>query len=108
MDLSPDLARKLLTRDFANLAPRVQLGGNLSRTERAILQGMATSSGPAQATVADTYVELAGILGVTRRRIQQWCKRPTTPKLLAEVEEREFRLAVKMREYVSIEEVNQT
>ena len=66
MDLSPDLARKLLTRDFANLAQRVQRGGNLSRTERAMLQGMAASSGPAQATVAENYVELAGILGVTQ------------------------------------------
>ncbi len=52
MDLYPDLARKLLTRDFANLAQRVQHGGNLSRTERAMLPGMAASSGPAQATVA--------------------------------------------------------
>jgi hypothetical protein len=38
MDLSPDLARKLLTRDFANLAQRVQRGGNLSRPERAMLR----------------------------------------------------------------------
>jgi phage terminase Nu1 subunit (DNA packaging protein) len=146
MDLSPDLARKLLTRDFANLAQRVQRGGNLSRTERAMLQGMAASSGPAQATVAENYVELAGILGVTRRTIQNWRKRPTAPKsaangfhdvaawrefmtrhdlkgdapaadeetalrarkLLAEVEERELRLAVKKGDYVSIEEVRQT
>jgi hypothetical protein len=52
MDLSPDLARKLLTRDFANPTQRVQRGGILSRTERAMLQGMAASSGPAQATAA--------------------------------------------------------
>jgi hypothetical protein len=73
-----------------------------------MLQGMAASSGPAQATVAENYVELAGIRGVTRRTIQNWCKRPTARKLLAEVEERELRLAVKKREYVSIEEVRQT
>ncbi len=146
MDLSPDLARKLLTRDFANLAQRVQRGGNLSRTERTMLQGMAASSGPAQATVAENYVELAGILGVTRRTIQNWRKRSGAPKaaangfhdvsawrefmhrhdlkgdavatdeetalrarkLLAEVEERELRLAVKKGDYVSIEEVRQT
>ena len=60
--ISPDIARKLLTRDIANLAQRVQRGGNLSRSERAMLQGMAASSGPAQATVAENYVELARIL----------------------------------------------
>ena len=32
--LSPDIARKLLTRDFANLAQRVQRGANLSRSEK--------------------------------------------------------------------------
>ena len=146
MDLSPDLARKLLTRDFANLAQRVQRGGNLSRSERAMLQGMAASSSPAEATVAENYVELARILGVTRRTIQNWRKRSGAPKpaangfhdvaawrefmtrhdlkgdapaadeetalrarkLLAEVEERELRLAVKKGDYVSIEEVRQT
>jgi phage terminase Nu1 subunit (DNA packaging protein) len=144
--ISPDIARKLLTRDIANLAQRVQRGGNLSRSERAMLQGMAVSSGPAQATVAENYVELARILGVTRRTIQNWRKRSDAPKpaangfhevtawrefmtrhdlkgdapaadeetalrarkLLAEVEERELRLAVKKREYVAIEEVRQT
>lgn len=144
-NLSPDLAKKLLNRDFANLAQRVQRGGNLSRSERVMLQEMA--AGPSQArTVADNYVELAKILNVTRRTLQNWRKRADAPKpaangfhevaawrefmhrhdltgdaaatdeetalrarkLLAEVEERELRLAVKKREYVSIEEVRQT
>ena len=80
MDLSPDLARKLLTRDFANLAQRVQRGGNLSRSERAMLQGMAASSSPAEATVAENYVELAGILGVTRQTIYAWRRRAGAPR----------------------------
>jgi bifunctional DNA-binding transcriptional regulator/antitoxin component of YhaV-PrlF toxin-antitoxin module len=37
--LSPDIARKLLNRGFANLAQRVHRGGDLSRSERAMLQG---------------------------------------------------------------------
>jgi len=146
MDLSPDIARKLLTRDIANLAQRVQRGGNLSRSERAMLQSMAALSGPAQATVAENFVDLARILGVTRRTIQNWRRKSDAPKpaangfhdvaawrefmqrhdlksdatatdeetalrarkLLAEVEERELRLAVKKGDYVSIEEVRQT
>jgi hypothetical protein len=33
--VSPDIAKKLLSRDFANLVGRVQKGGKLTRGERA-------------------------------------------------------------------------
>jgi hypothetical protein len=77
--IPPDLAKKLLNRDFSNLAQRVHRGGNLSRSERAMLHGMATASLPT-ATLAENYVELAKILRVTRRTIQNWRKRPDAPK----------------------------
>jgi len=140
-----DLAKKVLSRDFANLVQRVQRGGNLSRSERAMLEDMAASGKGDARTVAENYVELAKILGVTRRTLQNWRKRPDAPnpmanrfhdvqawrgfmkrnnlhgeqaeadeetrlrarKLLAEVEEKELRLAVKKREYVALEEVRQ-
>ena len=143
--IPPEIARKLLNRDFANLAQRVQRGVKLNRAERAMLQGMAASAGQTS-TVAENYVELAKILGVTRRSIQNWRKRKDAPKpvangfhevapwrefmqrhglegdpagtdaesalrarkLLAEVEEREFRLAVRRREYVPLEEVRES
>lgn len=53
---SPDIAKKLLSRDFANLGGRVQKGGKLTRAERAMLQTLATGSGEAQATAA--YVNM--------------------------------------------------
>ena len=140
--IPPDIAKKLLNRDFANLVQRVQGGGKLNRSERAMLQGMAASAGNAP-TVAENFVELAKVLGVTRRTLQTWRKRKDAPKaaangfhevaawrefmernglegeaaatdvetalrarkLLAEVEERELRLAVKKGEYVALEEV---
>ena len=143
--LSPDIAKKLLHRDLANLAQRVQRGGNLSRSERVMLQSMAVSTGQVPAVAADNS-DLARILGVSRSSINRWRKLKDAPKpdssgfhdvtqwrefmrrhelrgepavtdeetalrarkLLAEVEERELRLAVKKREYVSIEEVRQT
>ena len=37
---SPDIAKKLLNRDFANLVARVQKGGKLTRAERAMLQSL--------------------------------------------------------------------
>jgi hypothetical protein len=59
--LSPDIARKWLNRDVANLAQRVQRGGNLTRS------------------VAENDVELAKILGVTRRTLQNGRKRRDAP-----------------------------
>ena len=77
--IPPDIAKKLLNRDFANLAQRAQRGGKLSRAERAMLQGMAAEAGQAP-TVAENYVELAKLLGVARRTIQRWRKRKDAPK----------------------------
>jgi hypothetical protein len=68
--VSPDIAKKLLSRDFANLIGRVQKGGKLTRTERAMLQSMATGSGAAPST-ASSYVELAAVLGVTDRTVRR-------------------------------------
>ena len=42
--IPPDVAKKLLNRDFANLVKRVQAGGKISRTERAMLQSMAATT----------------------------------------------------------------
>ena len=77
--VSPDVAKKLLSRDFANLVGRVQKGGKLTRAERAMLQTLATGSGAAPATAA-SYVELAAILGVTRQSLNNWKKRKDAPK----------------------------
>jgi hypothetical protein len=76
--VSPDIAKKLLSRDFANLVGRVQKGGKLTRAERAMLQTLATGSGAAPATAA-SYVELAAILGVTRQSLNTWKKRKDAP-----------------------------
>ena len=78
-NVAPDIARKLLSRDFANLVSRVQKGGKLTRAERAMLQSMATGTGPAPAT-ASSYVELAAVLGVTRQSVAAWKKRKDAPK----------------------------
>jgi hypothetical protein len=77
--LSPDIAKKLLNRDFANLVARVQKGGKLTRAERAMLQSLATGTGAAPATAA-SYVELAAVLGISRQSINAWKKRKDAPK----------------------------
>jgi hypothetical protein len=81
-DLPSQVARKTLQRDLTNLAQRVQGGGTLSRAERCLLQRMATAQAEVEAgpAFASSFVELAAILGVTRRSLQRWRARGDAPK----------------------------
>ena len=145
--LPPDIARKLLHKDLANLVKRVHGGGKLSRAERSMLQNLASATGENTGPpFARNYVELAEILGVSRQAINGWRKRKDAPqpapnglhdvgewrefmkrhdlkgataatdeetalrarKLLAEVEERELKVAVRKGLYVTVEEVRRT
>jgi hypothetical protein len=141
--LPPDIAKKLLNRDFANLVKRVQAGGKISRTERAMLQSMASGAGGDGPAYVRNFVELAVALKVSRQTINCWKKFDDAPKpeanglhdvakwrefmrarglkggeetpdvqqalkarkLLAEVEERELRLAVRRGDFVAVEQV---
>ena len=80
--VAPDIAKKLLSRDFANLVGRVQKGGKLTRGERAMLQSMATGTGAAPPT-ATNLADLAAILGVSRQLLNSWKKRKDAPKAAA-------------------------
>ena len=145
--LPPDVARKLLHKDLANLVKRVHEGKKLTRAERTMLQNLAgASAGHSGPTHARNYVELAELLGVTRQALGGWRRRKDAPKaaanglhdvgawrefmarhhlkgsdapatdeeaslkarkLLAEVEERELRLAVKKELFVPLDLVKQ-
>lgn len=144
--ISQETADKILDADFANLVRKVRDGKTLSASERARIQAMASGSGESL-SVVNTIVELATILGVTRRTLTNWRKLPGAPqpapngshsvnawrdfvrannlksnqeltgaesdalkarKLLAEVEERELRVAVKKGEYVLVEDVRRS
>jgi hypothetical protein len=142
--IPPDVAKRLLNRDFANLIKRVQSGGKISRAERAMLQTMASDSSSDAPPFSKDYAELAIVLGVSRQAVNSWKKFEDAPqprtnglhdvqawrefmarrglkggdigptdeqsrlkarKLLAEVEEREFRLSVRRGEFVAVEQV---
>jgi hypothetical protein len=145
--LPPDVARKLLHKDLANLVKRVHEGKKLTRSEHSMLQNLAgMSAGHSGPTHARNYVELSEILGVSRQALGHWRRRKDAPKaaanglhevaawrefmqrhnlkgseapatdeeaslkarkLLAEVEERELRLAVKRELYVPLDVVRQ-
>jgi hypothetical protein len=141
-ELSHDIAGKILDADFQNIVKKVAAGKPLTVAERARIESRAAGSAETLA-YAKTLVELAAILGVSRRTLTNWQKMEGAPKalsnglwpvadwrefvrlhglnagrvpigneealkarkLLAEVEERELRIAVKKGEYVPIHQV---
>ncbi len=81
--IPPDVAKKLLNRDFANLVKRVQAGGKISRMERSMLQSMAAGAGGDGPAFVRNFVELAVALKVTRQTINGWKKFEDAPKTAA-------------------------
>lgn len=143
-ELPPDLAEKILDADFQNIVKKVAAGKPLTVAERTRIESRAAGSVETLA-YAKTLVELAAVLGVTRRTLTTWQKMEGAPKplsnglwpvadwrefvrlrglkagkvpagneealkarkLLAEVEERELRIAVKKGEYVPLTKVRE-
>jgi len=137
-------ARKVLDKEFENLIRKVASGKTLTAAERARIEARAAGSQDSTAH-AKNLVELAQLLGVTRRTLTTWRKQPGAPqpepngqhdvaawrafvrsrgltgggepvhnqealkarKLLAEIEERELRLAIRQGTVVSIESVRE-
>ena len=143
-ELSPEVAGKILDADFQNIVKKVAAGKPLTVAERARIESRAAGSVETLA-YAKTLVELAAVLGVSRRTLSTWQKMEGAPKplsnglwpvadwrefvrlrglnagrtpvgneealkarkLLAEVEERELRIAVKKGEYVALFKVRE-
>jgi hypothetical protein len=142
--LAPDVAEKILDADFQNIVKKVAAGKPLTVAERTRIESRAAGSADTLA-YAQTLVELAAVLGVSRRTLSTWQKMDGSPKalsnglwpvadwrefvrmrglnagrvpvgneealkarkLLAEVEERELRIAVKKGEYVPLTKVRE-
>lgn len=143
-EISTEAAEKILQADLQNLIRKVAAGKPLTVAERARIEARAAGSDDTTA-YAKTKVELADLLGVTRRTLSTWQRRKGAPKplangmwsvaawrefvrenglkgstkpstneealkarkLLAEVEERELRIAVKKGEYVPLDKVRE-
>lgn len=143
-ELSADIAGRILDADFQNIVKKVAAGKPLTVAERARIESRAAGSVETMA-YTKTLVELAAVLGVSRRTLSTWQKIDGAPKalsnglwpvadwrefvrmrglnagrvpvgneealkarkLLAEVEERELRIAVKKGEYVPLTKVRE-
>jgi len=74
-------ARKVLDKDFENIIRKVGAGKTLTSAERARIEARAAGSDDTTA-YAKTIVELAEILGITRRTLSSWRKMEGAPKPL--------------------------
>jgi len=144
-DIDPAVFERVLDLDFGNILKKVKAGKTLTVAERARVQARAAGCTDTVA-YAKTVVDLANLLGVTRRTIGSWQKMAGAPKtlsnglfpvsewrefvrvrglksnapvttneealkarkLLAEVEERELKVAIKKGEFVLLEEVRRS
>lgn len=80
-DVTSDMAERILGAEFRNIVKKVAGGKTLTVAERATVQ--ARASGCTDSTAyAKTVVELASLLGVTRRTIATWQKLDGAPKAL--------------------------
>jgi hypothetical protein len=81
-ELSPDIAGKILDADFQNIVKKVAAGKPLTVAERARIESRAAGSAETLA-YAKTLVELAAVLGVSRRTLTNWQKMEGAPKALS-------------------------
>lgn len=81
-DLPADIAEKILDADFQNIVKKVAAGKPLTVAERARVESRAAGSTDNTA-YAKNLVELAAILGVTRRTLNNWQKLDGSPKALS-------------------------
>lgn len=80
--LTSDQAATLLRANLANLAKKVKDGKTLSAAELNLLNTALAGETPNAKEYADNQVELADILGVTRKSIQRWLKKEGNPGAL--------------------------
>lgn len=81
-ELSHDIAGKILDANFQNIVKKVAAGKPLTVAERARIESRAAGSVETLA-YAKTLVELAAVLGVTRRTLTTWQKMEGSPKPLS-------------------------
>jgi hypothetical protein len=81
-DVTAEMAERILDAEFKNIIKKVAAGKTLTTAERARVQARASNCTDSTA-YAKTVVELASLLGVTRRTIHTWQKMDGAPKTQA-------------------------
>ena len=77
--ITPEVAERILAKDYTNIVKKVTEGKPLSKTERDLIQARAESMADASITTAKDLTELATILGVSRQSLHTWRKLEGSP-----------------------------
>lgn len=78
--LTQKQAASLLKEDLANLGKKVKAGKPLNASERNLLQSATAGEAASPVEYVSTIVELAEVLGVTRKTLQRWRNLPGCPE----------------------------
>ncbi|MBN2069597.1 MAG: hypothetical protein JW739_08180 [Opitutales bacterium] len=78
--ITPEVAEKILAKDYANIVRKVTEGKPLTKAERDMIQSKASGSMDESITIAKDVTELSSILGVSRQTLYQWKKMEDAPK----------------------------
>lgn len=78
--ITPEMAEKVLAKDYANIVKKVSEGKPLTKAERDLIQAKAESINEETVTVAKDLSELAELLGVSRQTLYAWKKIEGAPK----------------------------
>ena len=81
MSINSEAAEKVLQKDLENVIKKVAGGKTLTSAERARVEALAAGSQDST-TYAKNLVQLAEILGVTRRTLSSWRKMEGVPEPL--------------------------
>lgn len=77
--ITPEVAERILAKDYANIVKKVSEGKPLSKTERDLIQAKADSISNDSITVAKDLTELSSVLGVSRQTVHAWRKLEGAP-----------------------------
>ncbi len=77
--ITPEVAERILAKDYTNIVKKVTEGKPLSKAERELIQAKAESVADTSITIAKDVTELASILGVSRQTLYAWRKLEGAP-----------------------------
>lgn len=77
--ITPEVAERILAKDYANIVKKVSEGKPLTKVERELIRAKAESITEDSVTVAKDLTELASVLGVSRQSLYTWRKLEGAP-----------------------------
>lgn len=101
--ITPEVAERILAKDYTNIVKKVTEGKPLSKAERDLIRAKAESVANDSITVAKDISELATVLGVSRQTIYAWRKLEGAPEPAANGSHS----VIEWRQFIHVHDLNQ-